>query len=242
MKKHSLFLIILVLPFLSFAQNTPPSNEELRQRANHSFVVLKENVLLVRLKSNIKKINALKEYGYVVESKEFQNLKDVENREIVKSFKDEFSFCDTYFFFSENSNLVRAKDFSEPIFLDENLKIDPSVVLPTDSFLIAEFGHVMSDPGPYKDFYISDPEDGFNKRTSYWAGPNLRFGALIIMNNQFVQIRRPFPRYARTFDSLPFLKRSIVNTVARLNKKLFKYEDSYISEFNYSGSSLKLNR
>ena len=63
MKKYSLFLIMMVLPFLSFAQNTPPSNEELRQRANQSFVVLKENVLLVRLKSNIKKINALKEYG-----------------------------------------------------------------------------------------------------------------------------------------------------------------------------------
>ena len=225
MKKHSLFLIIMVLPFLSFAQNTPPSNEELRQRANHSFVVLKENVLLVRLKSNIKKINALKEYGYDIKAKEFQNNQDVENKKIIKSFKDEFSFCDTYFFFSENSNLVRAKDFSEPIFLDGNLEVDPSVVLPTDSFLIAEFGHVMSDPGPYKDFYISDSEDGFNKRTSYWAGPNLRFGALIVMNDQFVQIRRPFPRYARTFASFPFFKRSIVNTVARLNTKLFKYEE-----------------
>ena len=223
MKKYSLFLIMMVLPFLSFAQNTPPSNEELRQRANHSFVVLKENVLLVRLKSNIKKINALKEYGYVVEAKEFQNIQDVENKEIVKSFKEKFNFCDTYFFFSENSNLVRAKDFSEPIFLDDNLKIDPSISIPTDSFLIAEFGHVMPDPGPYKDFYILDNEDGFNKRTSYWAGPDFHFGALIVMNDQFVQMRRPFPRYARTFASLPFLKRSIVKTVVRLNKKLFKY-------------------
>jgi len=223
MKKYSLFLIMMALPFFSFAQKTPPSNEELRQRANHSFVILKENVLLVRLKSNLKKINALKEYGYNVEAKEFQYSQNEKNKEIIKSFKEEFTFCDTYFFFSEHSNLVRAKDFSQPFFLDDNLKIDPSVSVPTDSFLIAEFGHVMSDPGPYKDFYIMDYEDGFNKRTSYWAGPDLHFGALIVMNDQFVQIRRPFPRYARTFASLPFLKRSIVKTVARLNKKLFNY-------------------
>ena len=223
MKKYSLFLIILILPFFSFAQNTPPSNEELRQRANHSFLVLKENVLLVRLKSNTKKINALKEYGYNVEAKEFKLSQEVKNTEIIKSFKEEFTFCDTYFFFSEHSNLVRAKDFSEPFFLDANLKIDPSISVPTDSFLIAEFGHVMSDPVPYKDSYILVNEDGSYKRTSSWAGRDVHFGALIVMNDQFVQIRRPFPRYVRTFDSLPFLKKPIVKTVARLNKKLFKY-------------------
>ena len=216
----------MILPFISFAQKTPPSNEELRQRANQSFVVLKENVLLVRLKSNTKKINALKEYGYSLESNEFKLSQQLKNKEIIRSFKEEFTFCDTYFFFSEHSNLVRAKDFSEPFFLDDNLKIDPSISVPTDSFLIAEFGHVMPDPGPYKDFYIMDYEDGFSKRSSYWAGPDLHFGALIVMNDQFVQIRHPFPRYARTFGSLPFLKRSIVKTVARLNKKLFKYGEN----------------
>lgn len=117
---------------------------------------------------------------------------------------------------------MRAKDFSESIFLDVDLNIDPSILLPTDRFLIAEFGHVMQDTAAYVDSRITDFEDGYNLRTSYWAGPDLHFGALTMMSDQFVQLRRPFPRYARTFNSLGFLKRSIRKTVRRLNKKLFK--------------------
>ena len=215
MKKHPILLILLAISFFSFAQNRPPSNKELRQKANHSYVVLKENVLLVRLKNNLKKINALKEYGYNLEATDFQYNQNEENKQIIKSFKEEFTFCDTYFFFSEHSNLVRAKVFTEPFFLDDNLKVDTSLSVTTDSFLIAEFAHI-----------VSNHEDGLNKRNSYWARPNMRFGALIVMNNQFVQIRRPFPRYSRTFASLPFFKRPIHKTVARLNKKLFKYGEN----------------
>ena len=223
MKKYIILLALLSCSFFSFSQNTPPSNLEMRMRANRQYVELLDGALLVRLSNPQKKIAALRKYGYSEEANNAQLQQDNENKEIIKSFKDEFTICKSYFFFSEHSNLVRAKDFSEPIFLDVDLNIDPSILLTSDIFLIAEFGHVMQDTPVYVDSRITDFEDGYNLRTSYWAGPDLHFGALTMMSDQFVQLRRPFPRYARTFNSLGFLKRSIRKTVRRLNKKLMKF-------------------
>mgnify|MGYP003385252337 CR=1 FL=1 len=223
MKIYIILFVFLSGSFFVFAQDRPPSNFEMRIRANGQYVELLDGALLVRLKNPQNKIAALRKYGYSEAANKVQIEQDNKNKEIIKSFKDEFTFCKFYFFFSENSNLVRAKDFSKPIFLDENLKVDPSILFTTETFLTAEFGHVMQDTAAYVDSRITDYEDGYNLRASYWAGPDLHFGALTMMSDQFVQLRRPFPRFARTFSSLGFLKRSIKKTVKRLNKKLFKF-------------------
>lgn len=223
MKKYIILLLLLSCTFFSYAQNTPPSNAEMRLRADTNYLNLVNGVLLVRLSNPQKKIAALRKYGYAEEANNIQIQQDNENKEIIKSFKDEFSFCKTYFFFSEHSNNVRAKDFSEPIFLDENLNIDPAIRLTKNNFLIAEFGHVTKDPASYKDFYAKDNKDGYTRHTTYWGGPDLHFGALRMMSDQFVQLRRPFPRYVRTFNSLGILKRSVKKTVLLFNKKLNDY-------------------
>ena len=223
MKKYTILLLLLSCTFFSYSQNTPPSNAEMRLRADTNYLNLVNGVLLVRLSNPQRKIAALRKYGYAEEANNIQIQQDNENKEIIKSFKDEFSFCKTYFFFSEHSNNVRAKDFSEPIFLDENLNIDPAIRLTKNNFLIAEFGHVTKDPESYKDFYATDNKDGYNRQTTYWGGPDLHFGALRMMSDQFVQLRRPFPRYVRTFNSLGILKRSVKKTVLLFNKKLNDY-------------------
>jgi hypothetical protein len=223
MKKYIILLALFSSSFFSFSQNTPPSNAEMTIRADTNYLNLKNGVLLVRLSNPQKKIAALRKYGYFEEANNSQMIQDNENKEIIKSFKDEFTFCKSYFFFSEHSNLVRAKDFSKPIFLDDKLNIDPSIKLTNEAFLIAEFGNVKKDPASYKDFYVSDSDNGYKKSPTYWGGPDLHFSALTMMSDQFIQLRRPFPRYARTFSSLGILKRSVKNTVIRLNKKLIKF-------------------
>jgi len=185
----------------SVAQNNSPTNLELSVFADSCFNELVEGVLLVRLKSNTRKISKMNSYGYTQQATNLQFKQDKENREIINSFKDHYTFSKAYFFFSEYSNDVRAKDFSSAFFLDANLQIDTSIVLATSKFLTAEFGNIQRDQ----------------------SGLGMYFGALRMMNAQFEQLRRPFPRYVRTFDSLPLFKRSTGKTVIKLNQKLHNY-------------------
>jgi hypothetical protein len=48
------------------------------------------------------------------------------------------------------------------------------------------------------------------------------FGALVIKSDQFIQLKKPFPYYVRTFDSLP-IKRSPKTVVKKMNKKLHRF-------------------
>ena len=215
------------MQFLSVAQDNPPTNLELRVFADSCMTELAEGVLLVRLKSNARKINKMNEYGYTQQAAVIQNEQDQENKDIISAFYDHYTFSKVYFFYSEYSNNVRAKDFSEPFFLDENLQVDTSIVLPTSKFLTAEFGNVQRNESAYDDFYISNAEKKSERTPSYWAGPDLHFGALRMMTSQFHQLRRPFPRYVRTFDSISLFKRSTPKTVIKLNEKLNAYFTKY---------------
>ena len=63
-------------------------------------------------------------------------------------------------------------------------------------------------------------KNGLERRTRYNnSGTNMGFGALVIKNDQFIQLTRPFPYYVRTFDSFPF-KRKPEEVIKKLNRKL----------------------
>lgn len=224
MNKYFLLIALSVISLVVSAQNTPPRNYETRFKAFDNFFKLNEGALLVRLKSNQRKIDALKKYGHTDEAMVVKMKQDMENKEIILSFKNEFTFCETYFFYSENSNQVREKDFSKPIFVNENLEIDPSIEFSYEEFLTAEFGSVRQDETPYLDNYILHKDSaGVRYVPTYWSRPRVNFSALVMMTDKFVQLRRPFPRYVRTFASIPFLKRATHKTVTRLNLKLLNY-------------------
>ncbi|WP_027420085.1 hypothetical protein [Crocinitomix catalasitica] len=145
------------------------------------------------------------------------------NKKIVEAFQNNFDFCPTYFFFSDYSSSIRKGDFNNVEFLNEKLLPDTTILLSNRSFLIAEFGRIEQDTAKYFDgYYYTSGDNGLERKTSYYGGPNMRFGALVIKNDQFMQLRRPFPYYVRTFDSLP-IKRSPKNVVKRMNKKLQRF-------------------
>jgi hypothetical protein len=68
MKKYIILLLLLSCTFFSYAQNTPPSNAEMRLRADTNYLNLVNGVLLVRLSNPQKKIAALRKYGYAEEA------------------------------------------------------------------------------------------------------------------------------------------------------------------------------
>jgi len=50
----------------------------------------------------------------------------------------------------------------------------------------------------------------------------MTFGALIIKNENFFQLSKPFPYYSRTLHSIPF-KRKPKNVIAKMNRQLYNF-------------------
>lgn len=224
MKNICLFILSLILLSKNgYSQSTSLSNKEKLEISNYYFNKLNNGALLVRLKSNKRKINALKDNGYIDEARRVEMNQNHYNSEIINAFTNEMTFCKTYFFYSDQSNNVKNKDFSEPFFLDSNLVIDESIEFSFDDFLIAEFGNIAKDTSNYKDFYITTEQNGEMKKPSYWGSQNFHFGALVVMTDDFVQLRKPFPSFVRTYDSIPLLKRATFKVVARLNDKFLRF-------------------
>ena len=220
MKVRMLLLLMAALPLVLSAQNEVDSNYDRYSYSVNQKIKLAAGVLLVRLETKQRKIDLLKEYGYVDEAEIVFSEQKMKNLEIVRSFTEDFTFCPSLFFYSDHSEEVLHKDFSSPFFLDSNLEIDESIKLSTENYLIAEFGNVQQDTLSVRDFYY---QNGNKRKPSYWGSPNFHFGALVVMSDEFIQLRHPFPNYVRTFDSLPLFERAIDKTIKRLDKKLLAY-------------------
>ncbi|MCO6500857.1 MAG: hypothetical protein J5I47_10825 [Vicingus serpentipes] len=186
-----------------------------RRESEEQIEELKQGTLLVRLKTSNNKINALKKVGNIEKALKVKAEQDLENKQIISAFKHYFNFCDVVFFHSNHSNNVRAKKLSN-IFLNDSLMIDGSIKVDTNrAIFIAEFGSIE-------------------------APSTSGFQALIIKNDEFVQLKRPFPYYVRTsFKSmkqhpeqalflapiLPFQNWTFDATVIVMNEKLNEYFD-----------------
>lgn len=226
MKNTLIFIILLLSSLQLFAQNkpieNPPTSSERYSEAREYAKVFVDGILLVRLKSNKNKINALKKYRGE-EAAQLEQLKqDKINKEIINSFKTYYSISKVYFFYSEYSKQVRNKEFDKVSFVDENLNVDESIDIDAhNEFLIAEFSSNKQRSGLYRHgSYMKRDETGVQMVDTYWGPPAIRFSALIIMNDKFEQLAKPLPRYVRTYESIPFLRRSKPATISRLNQKV----------------------
>ncbi|MFT4662738.1 MAG: hypothetical protein ACI8XB_003031 [Patiriisocius sp.] len=204
-------LLIILIPSIGYSQNqtikdkikaTQPEYSARKQINN-----LKNGSLLIRLKTSKKSISGLKKMGKDAAAQKVENDQRSANMEIISTFRENFDFCPVHFFFSDFSQEVKDKQFEKVVFLNDSLQPDSTTLSDPDNYLIAEFGTIEQDTAIYIDGYHLKRENGkVKKQTNYYGGADMRFGALIIKSDQFIQLKRPFPFYIRTFDSLP-LKR-----------------------------------
>jgi len=137
------------------------------------------------------------------------------------------TFVPLTFFYSDYSQEVLDKQFDKVEFLNANLQYDSTIIFNNTPFLTAEFGIIEQDTAKYFDgYYIVEGKDGLEKLTKYSGGTDMTFGALIIKNELFFQLRKPFPYYSRTLSSIPF-KRKPKNVIAKMNRQLHNF---YIGE------------
>jgi len=150
------------------------------------------------------------------------------------------------FFYSHHSNNIRNRNF-DTIFLNDNLEVNPSIKIDTSkTIFIADFSTIEQDTTKYFS-HVSYETVGswrLKKINNYYRGPNFGFGALIIRDYNFVQLKSPFPYYQRTIYKSKkqhpeqglflgaFLTQSwtIEATVQQMNKKLNDYYNRKLKE------------
>jgi hypothetical protein len=116
--------------------------QERKAYAEKSIVELKNGVLVVRLKTNHRKITTLQETANNSKLKPKQRARhqrllegtiatrDKMNQSIINMFLDSFHFCPIYVMYDTSSKTLMGGTRSG-IFLNKNLELDPSITLPT---------------------------------------------------------------------------------------------------------------
>lgn len=222
-------LLILLVPTFGLTQNTTEKKKKVCYRDQLKILTtqqinqLHNGALLVRLQTKKKSIAALRKTKKDKLADMIETRQAELNKVIIRAFQDNFDFCPVYFFFSNHSENVRKKQFDKVEFLNYSLLPDTNINFDHKDFLISEFGTIEQDKAKHFDgYYTVQGENGLEKRTKYYGGSNMRFGALIIKSDQFVQLRKPFPYYVRTFDSLP-IRRKPKKVVIKMNMKLLNF-------------------
>ena len=172
MKTIILFLFLLSASGLAFSQERPDPAASIRE--------LKDGVLVVRLRTQANKIAKLEallskedpetmQYNRLAyEIGKTKQEVETENHLLVKAFKDHYRFSDVLFLYDTMAPLLRMEN-RPPIFLDDSLKADPSLIMENRPYLIAGMG-------------ATDP-----------SGSALDEDALVIYDRSFNIMQSPFP-------------------------------------------------
>lgn len=108
-----------------------------------------------------------------------------------------------------------------------------SDVFENGKYLIAEFGTLSSLKYQYYEdkFELEQNRDDTAQLdyTAYNSSSGMSFGALIVKNDEFVQLIRPFPYYSRE-KALLFFNRKKSSIVRKLNKGLHNYSISQLKK------------
>ena len=238
MKTNTKIIIGLLLFFVSvtaFAQDVSTKKKKINFRKQMDSItksqikLLKEGALLIRLKSRNNTIIGLRKIGKVKLAEKIKRKQADYNLKVITAFKTNFDFCPTYFFISNYSINIKDEQFDKVVFLNDSMIEDMTIKLNTKKFLTAEFGIIEQDTAKYFSHKTYEPDEHWSltRFENYYGGANMGFGALVIKSDKFIQLRRPFPYYVRTFDSLPF-ERSTNKIVRKMNKKLHKFYNGKI--------------
>ncbi len=217
------------------------SHGKLRRRlAKKRISQLREGVLLVRLKTSQSKIDALRRYNFHDKADQTEILQRKENQQLIQAFKQQYTFSEVRFFMSHHSKQVRNKNF-EGIFVNEDLEIDSNIAIfnPKNAF-VAEYALIENDTNQYFSHYqwMSTGNFAQVKVPVFYHGKKNNFMALVVKDQQFRQLDKPFPYYSRAFYKgraehpgfgflyLPltlFAPTNPNNCVENLNKNLFRF-------------------
>lgn len=176
---------------------------------------LKASVILVRLNTKQRGIEALKNAGNNKLANKIEQQVKQHNLSYMAAFRSEFSFCPVYFFESPDSEFILKKQYEKATIYDAEKKNIPFSALQDQTIFIAEVTE------------IENTRMGTNTAAGEAGQKELGFEALILKDNQFTQLKSPLPFYQRTFTGVFFLKKKPEKVVATWNQRLNLYYEVY---------------
>lgn len=220
------FIFFVMLCQIGFAQSPPPLRENYTYNnwrkaiARWQINSLADGVLLVRLKTNQSAIDQLRAAGNDKYADKIETRQTELNEGLIKAFREQFDFCDVYFFTSNYSDLVRAHKLDSIPFVAKHVVNPDSQIDASTSFLVAEFGTLQADTTSMKDRFQTEDSNTGNTVT-YSTNSNLGVPALIFKSDQIVQLNEPFPYYVRTYKSIDFLvDKPLSRVIEKANERL----------------------
>lgn len=171
-----------------------------KNTASEHIEQLKNGVLLVRLRTQEAKVEALKEVQKVTLAEEIQKKQEAQNERIITAFDQYFDFCPVFFFYAKDSKLIKDRSF-EGIIFDAKKENISNTTLENKAFYIADFGNI-EEPG-----VVTQLE------------------GLSIRDSSFQQLQSPFP-YAVSVNSFLAGENVEERTVQAFNAKLESYHIS----------------
>lgn len=147
---------------------------------------LKSGALAVRLHNNKTLIEGLKKMGKadLATQKEYEMM--AINKNIILAFKKHYNFSALYFFYASSSDSL-LNGVRKGIFLDTNLRVDPTIEMKENFYLIAEKDDVYNSSIGYV------KEDTARKVKE--TGNESKEAAIVIKNKYGHQLKDPFPFY-----------------------------------------------
>ena len=184
-RMYHIILIVIGISTSLVAQEKFSLINHRKEKAAQQIFKLKESVLIVRLPSHHNKIEAFENLisETDISGKSRQSL--IESLENTRSERDQFAqetmaAAQRYFSFTkvlfmyDSAQVGLTKGMKSGIFLNDQLKIDPSISLKVDTFFILRFGF----PG----------HESTNHITSW-----------IVSDRDLNDLQRPFPYYSRIY-------------------------------------------
>lgn len=151
-------------------------------------------VLLVRLKTEHKKIAALEQGGYQKEANKLRSKVLAENETTTSAFLNSITCCKVFYFYDSSSTEIRDGNFD--VLMNHHLDTLIGKTWQDSAFLyIAEFGSPMSE--------TFGTESGFG---------------LVVYDRKFNQMAKPFPYYVSNVYGIISRK----EVVSRFNARLLK--------------------
>ena len=221
MKKIGFTLAIIFLTVLtSFSAQT---REEASAKAKSQIKTLKSGIMLVRLSDKAPVIKALKDKGMHKRARLIKMKQEKLNKEIIAAFND-FTFCHVFFFYSSDSDLLKARKFDKVTLYHGIDSLATGVKLDTN-FFVADFGMLMKESKSKTK--KAEPEDsGVSKSKKYKGSDiNTSMRCMYLRNNMMEQLSSPFPFYVR-FHPSPLQDLSYKQVVDKMNKQLIKFHSS----------------
>lgn len=185
---------------------------------------MKNGALFVRLQSGKKTAEALINAGRKNEAEIIIEGKIIENKEIIKAFRNKFNFCPVYFFYADKTDQLLMHEFST-VLLNDSLEPDTTNIIFNGPMYIGEFGVLGQN------MRFQDTSAQKNNQVYYMEDFNSGISAFMIMNSGLSLLKDPFPFYMRVNEVAS--KRKYPEIISVLNSKLIGFYRNTINNQVY---------